>query len=217
MVVYEALAPTKIEYPESDGLLMAESDFQRDVLIYIVEALRLYFRHRPDVYVSGNLFLYYEEGVPDSVVAPDVFVVFGIPKRKRNSYLLWREKVAPQFVLEITSKATRAKDQGAKRGTYAFLGIKEYFLFDPTGDYLRPPLQAYKLVGQNYRPLPAQTTSDKVLTIHSDVLNLDWQLDGLQLRLVEPGSGRLLRSLDDAESEIERLQAELARLRGQAG
>jgi Uma2 family endonuclease len=215
MVVYEAPAPTKIEYPNSDGLPLAESDFQRDVLIYIVEALRLYFRHRPNVYVSGNLFLYYEEGVPDSVVAPDVFIVFGVPKRKRNSYLLWREKAAPQFVLEVTSKATRAKDLGAKRGTYAFLGVKEYFLFDPTGDYLRPPLQAFQLVGQNYQPMPAQPGAP--LTIHSDVLDLDWRLEGLQLRLVEPGSGRVLRSLDDAESEIERLQAELARLRGQAG
>ena len=51
--------PVAIAYPDSDGLPMAESDFQRDPLIYAVEALKMHFRNRQDVYVSGNLFLYY--------------------------------------------------------------------------------------------------------------------------------------------------------------
>ena len=35
---------TEIEYPDSDGLPMAESDFQRTPLIYAVESLRIYFQ-----------------------------------------------------------------------------------------------------------------------------------------------------------------------------
>ena len=58
-----------IEYPSSDGQLMAESDFQRKPLTYGVEALDLYFQDRPDVYVSGNLFIYYEEGNPQASIA----------------------------------------------------------------------------------------------------------------------------------------------------
>ena len=65
-----------VDYPSSDGLPMAESDFQREPLIYAVEALRIYFQGRQDVYVSGNLFIYYEEGNPQAAVAPDVFVAF---------------------------------------------------------------------------------------------------------------------------------------------
>ena len=72
---------TEIEYPDTDGLPMAESDFQRQYLSYSVEVLRIYFQNHPDVYVSGNLFIYYEQGNPKAVVAPDVFVVFGVPKR----------------------------------------------------------------------------------------------------------------------------------------
>lgn len=47
-----------IDYPETDGLPMAESDFQRIPLTYAVEALTLHFAEHKDVYVSGNMLLY---------------------------------------------------------------------------------------------------------------------------------------------------------------
>ncbi len=46
-------------------------------------------RIAPEVYVGGNLPIYYEEGDPAKSVAPDVFVVFGIAKRQRRIYKLW--------------------------------------------------------------------------------------------------------------------------------
>jgi len=101
-----------VDYPSEDGQPMAESDFQREPLTYAVEALGAYFQQRADVYVSGNLFIYYEEGNPEAVVAPDVFVVFGAPKHRRSSYMLWNEPKAPDFVMEITSRRTRSQDQG---------------------------------------------------------------------------------------------------------
>jgi hypothetical protein len=97
---------------------MAESDFQRKPLIYAIDALDLYFQDRPDVYVSGDMCIYYEEGNPEAVVAPDVFVVFGAPKHDRTTYQLWHEPKAPDFVLEITSRSARSRDQGPKRGIY---------------------------------------------------------------------------------------------------
>ena len=75
-----------IVYPETDGLPMSESDATRDYLLYYVAVLENYFQSRRGVYVSGNLFLYYEEGDPKKVVSPDVFVVFGVNQRKRKSY-----------------------------------------------------------------------------------------------------------------------------------
>ena len=68
---------TEVYYPDSDGQPMAESDLHRDITIYAVESLESHFRAREDVYVSGNLFVYYERGNAESVVAPDVFVVVG--------------------------------------------------------------------------------------------------------------------------------------------
>ncbi len=53
-----------VDYPSSDGLPMTESDFQLRYILYAVAVLREHFRDRNDVYVSGNLFIYYEEGKP---------------------------------------------------------------------------------------------------------------------------------------------------------
>ena len=72
-------AMAEVFYPEADGQPMAETDVHRDLMIDLIAMLREYFRDDPHVYISGNLFLYYEEGNPRRVVAPDVFVVKGSP------------------------------------------------------------------------------------------------------------------------------------------
>src|SRR5262249_11769386 len=198
-----------VEYPSSDGLPIAEIDFHRTPLTYAVEALGIYFQHRADVYVSGNMFIYYEEGNPEAVVAPDVFVVFGTAKRARSSYFLWQEPKGPDFVLEITSRRTRSQDQGPKRGTYAFLGISEYFQYDPTGDYLRPPLQGLRLVGDHYEPLPTRQSPDSTLSVSSTVLGLELRVEGGVLHFYDPTTGQKL--LSHREAEQARQAAEQAR------
>ena len=37
---------------------------------------------------------------------------------------------------------------------YAGLGVQEYYLYDPTGDYLDPTLHAFQLQGKDYLPMP---------------------------------------------------------------
>jgi Uma2 family endonuclease len=186
-------------YPDTDGLPVAESDFQLGPLMYAIEALRAYFQGRDDVYVAGDLFLYYEEGNPRSVVAPDVCVVLGAPNHPRSSYMLWRKPKAPDFVLEITSQSTRAQDQGTKHELYALLGVQEYFQYDPTRDYLEPPLQGLRLVGQVYQPIPATTLSEGTLVLHSAVLGLELRLEEDTLRLYDPTTGQKLLSYQEAE------------------
>jgi Uma2 family endonuclease len=214
--------PTKTHYPDSDGKPMAESDFQRKPLAYAVEALAYFFRDRPDVYVSGNLLIYYEEGSPELSVAPDVFVVVGVPRQERRSYFIWREGKAPDFVIEITSRATRSEDQGAKRGIYAYLGVREYFQYDPTGDYLRPPLQGDRLSEGRFLPVAPSVLPDGNLSLTSQVLNIELRLEGSQLRLYDLKTGEKLLTYEEAQdarrearAEAERLRAELARLKGE--
>lgn len=208
MSVYypQTLQPT-IEYPESDGEPVAESEPQLLSLLYSVAALRVYFQNQPDTYVVGNILFYYEEGNPKAVVAPDVMVVMGgSNKRKRRSYMLWKEKRAPDFVLEITSKSTVSVDQGVKRGVYAYLGVREYFLYDPTSDYLKPPLQGLRLVDDHYLSMPMIEQQDGSISVHSNVLGLDLHLKDGQFHFVDPETGESLRSLE--ESEKERREAE---------
>lgn len=209
-----ALHTTHIHYPSSDGMPVAESDFQLHPLLYAVQALRVYFQNRSDVYVAGDLFIYYEEGNPKAVVAPDVFVVIGAAGYQRSSYKLWEEPKAPDFVLEITSRSTRSEDQGAKRGTYAFLGVQEYMQYDPTGDYLTPPLKGFRLAGENYEPIPARLSPTGTAMVHSDVLGLDLRIEDGDLRFYDPVAQQKLLSLQ--ESEQARQESEQARASAEA-
>src|SRR5215216_2131345 len=129
-----------IEYPESDGKPLGETDAHRREILAIIAMLEQFFAEHANVYVSGNLMFYYEQGTPSAVVSPDVFIVKGVPKGLRRAYKLWEEKQAPVVVFEISSRSTRIEDKGNKRALYAMLGVREYFLFDPLSEYLLPPL-----------------------------------------------------------------------------
>ena len=201
-------APTPVDYPCSDGQPMAESDFQLEPLVYAITALRTHFHHRKKVYVAGDMFLYHEEGNPGAVVAPDVFVVVGAPVHKRMSYKLWEEPKAPDFVLEVTSRSTRKEDQGRKREVYASLGVGEYWLFDPTGDYLAPRLQGFRLHGGEYRPLPSVAMVGGGLSLHSGALGLDVRLDEEgRLRFHDPASGEDLPAHEEMQAHMEQERA----------
>ncbi len=214
------LTSTHIFYPDSDGQPMTESDATRDYLLYCVEVLQLYFRGRPNVYVSGNLFVYYEEGNPKASISPDVFVIFGVSNRKRRSYKAWQEgHKLPNFVLEVTSRTTKRQDEEEKPRLYASLGVEEYFQYDPTADYLKPQLRGARLVEGTYQPLPLATTPTGLPYIRSAVLGLDLQLQppypelGLApaaqaLRFYDPQTGAKLLSRYELEQLRQALQEE---------
>ena len=191
--------PRKIHYPESDGLPLAETRFQYDSLTYAAGALEVYFRESPDVAVEGRRLLYYVEGDPRSRVSPDVFVVIGAPKRRRRTYRIWEEPKGPDFVLEVTSKSTRWIDRGFKRDLYARLGVGEYWLFDPTGDWLDPCLQGNRLAGGTYEPLPPIGIEGGERVLRSAVLGLDVFVDGEEIRFRDPATGRKLLTLEETD------------------
>ena len=194
-----------IDYPSSDGKPMAESESQLIPLTYAVSCLKHYFRNRPEVFASGNLLIYYEEGT-QARVAPDVFVVFGAGNEERSSYLLWKEPKAPDFVLEIASPATWRDDQDRKRELYRRLGVAEYWQYDPTRNYLRPPLQGLELVGGEYEELTRWRLADGTLAARSEVLRLELRLAGRRLRFHDPRTGKDLPDL--AETDEQRREAE---------
>ena len=140
---------TSVNYPESDGRPMGETDQHRKEMIRQLELLERFFAGQR-VYVSGDLLVYYEQGNPKKFVVPDVFVVKGLEPKDRRVYKLWVEGQPPDVIFETTSRKTKKKDTVAKPALYARLGVKEYFLFDPTQDYLDPPLQGHRLVGDQY-------------------------------------------------------------------
>ena len=138
------VVPEAIDYPDSDGLPMAENESQFWPILYVGSALDRYYQDREDVYVVGNLLLYYQRGDVSKSVSPDLMVVFGAPKHTRSSYRLWEEPKTPDFVLEIASESTYRAGRAEKRDLYAGMGISEYWQYDPVGTYLDPPLLGFR-------------------------------------------------------------------------
>ncbi len=171
-------------YPTSDGKPMAETDHHRKLMLTLIESLELHYIPEPDVYVSGNLLLFYEKGNKRRHVAPDVFMVRGVEKGLRPNYLMWEEKT-PDVVIELTSKSTRSEDTKKKWLLYEkTLKVKEYFLFDPYEDYLTPSFQGYRRVRGKFRPI--EFIEDRLA---SEQLGLYLERDEIQLRLRDPKTG----------------------------
>jgi Uma2 family endonuclease len=206
------IASPIIEYPESDGKPVGETDVHRREILHTIETLERHFRDAPDIYVSGNLMFYYEEGNPSAVVSPDVFVVKGVRKGLRRTYKLWDEGVAPCVVIEMTSRSTRLEDKGNKRALYALLGVREYFLFDPLGEYLKPPLQGFTLVDGEYAPLPFESDGG----IISRELGLKLYRDETVLRLFDPASGREVVRTEDLSDVLQQILARVHQAEEQA-
>ncbi len=187
-----------VEYPDTDGKPMAENDTQRDAIMYGIGALKIWFGAREDVYVSGDLLIYYEEGNPKVSVAPDVFVVFGAADYPRLNYKLWEEPKAPDFALEVASPSTWKDDLGWKRELYARLGVREYWQYDPMGEHLPSRLLGWRLASGNYEPQAVIQSLDGTLTLHSETLGLDLRVKGEKMRFRDPMTGRDLLSHDEA-------------------
>ena len=207
---------------------MAETDVHRDLMVELLNALKEHFRNDPQVYVTGNLFLYYldEEG-ERQFVSPDIFIVRGIEKRERRYYKLEDEGKAPDVVIELISRHTKVEDLGTKRFLYASFGVREYFLFDPLAESLKPQLRGFRLEGEEYVPIVGTR-------LQSEVLGLDLVFENNQLRLYDHATGERLRTHEEseaarraaeerlvrelaarqaAEAEVARLREELAQLR----
>lgn len=201
-------------YPESDGTPVGETDNHRDLLFELVFVLKNILAQQV-AYVAGNNFIYYEDGNPTAVVSPDVYVVFGIPQAQRRTFKTWEhEGKTPDLVIELTSAETRYEDLGRKRVLYAELGVQEYYLFDPLSEYLKPQLRGYELVDGELLPLSEPR-------LFSRLLNAELRAEGWRLRLYDLATGARYMNAEEAfearqqaEAEIERLRAEIARLRG---
>ena len=233
-----AARPRRVVYPTRDGRPMAETDKHRRLMSYVIDALGVFYADRADVYVSGNNFVFWEEGNPKARISPDGYVVFGPSPAPRDLYMAWNEAGRlPAVIFEFTSRKTQQEDTDTKLPLYErVLQTPEYFLFDPTGDYLKPRLQGHRLVGGHYIRL--ELIDDR---LHSEQLGLDLVQQGETLRLFNPVRQEFLptnreqaqradaearradseaRRADQeaagkqaAEAEIARLRAELAALR----
>ena len=205
-----AAAPTLV-YPESDGKPMAETPKHQQVMIDCMDIMRRHFREVPNVYIGGNMFLYYEEGNPRKSVSPDVFMVRGVPKKELRVYKTWEQPPTLDFVLEVASPSTFEKDFTVKKEIYAkILCVKEYYIYDPYHE-IEPAFIGFRLVGADYEEIDFVEGR-----LPSEVLGLELGEYEEALRLYDPATGTWLDTsrerADKAEAELATVRAELKRL-----
>ena len=207
-------APT-ILYPESDGKPMAETDTHRDLITDCIQTLEWHYREEPDVYVSGNLLVYYEPYPNPRAVAPDVFVVHGVSKKQRRIFVTSEENKAPDFVLEVGSRGTYRQDLERKKNIYAArLGVKEYYIYIPYG-VVEEAFMGFRLVEGAYERI--EFVDDR---LSSTVLGLELGMHEGALRFYHPQTQQWLRPpkerVERAEERVERAEERAERAEAEA-
>jgi Uma2 family endonuclease len=200
-------------YPTRDGRPMGETDLHRRLMFDLINRLERYYAGQ-QVYVSGNLLMFYEPGNKRRHVSPDVLVTKGLQPGLRLNYILWQERLPPNIVIEVTSKTTRKEDLEKKFAIYRdIIRVSEYFLFDPYGEYLDPPLRGHRLKRGQYVPIAPSRGG----RLHSEQLGIDLVPEYQSLALVDRKTGERLMTADevaeDQADEIARLQREIKNLR----
>lgn len=206
-----------IIYPEQREDDMGETSIHISLVADFLNILKLFFKHREDVFLSGNMNLYYEEGNPNKWYAPDLLIAFGVPNHERSSYQVWKEKVFPQVIIEVSSNRTWKTDISEKLEIYSELGAEEYYILDPEFAYLPAPMMAFHRKGERLLSAPVENER-----IFSPRLELEIVRAENTFRLFNPKTQEFLLTLEESEekrkqteAELERLKAEIERLKAE--
>ena len=199
----------EIIYPSSDGEPLAETYVHLYAILVTLEILKQYLQGQQAT-VLADQFLYYAQGFPRLRVAPDVMVIFNVAPDGRDNYKIWEEKQVPSVIFEITSEGTRDKDTGYKKTLYEQLGVEEYWLFDPKGEWIENKLKGFRLEKEEYEEI----TDNK-----SEVLGLRLKVESELIAFYKEATGEkflapseLAQALKDSEEKAERLRKKLEEL-----
>ncbi len=194
MVISSNPAAAEIIYPCADGEPLAETQEHIWAILITLSLLSQYLRDQQAV-VFADQFLYYVEGKPAARVAPDVMVVFNIPPGLRGNYKIWEEGETPSIIFEMTSKGTQDHDLNFKKTLYEQLGVQEYWLFDPYGEWISEQLRGYQLDEEGrYRSITHQC---------SQVLGLRLQAEGYLIGFYRLDTGERLLTPDELLTEVQ--------------
>lgn len=209
--------PREIDYPSTEGLPLAESSLHIRVILDILARLLFHYRKQKKVFIGVNQYLYYREGDPKARRAPDIMIVKGLaPIKNRTSYFMWRYKIIPSCIIEVTSPGTAQEDFGPKKLLYQQLGIREYLIYDLLKEYLTPSLVGFRLQGGVYKPISPDPKGG--LVSEELGLRLVPEEEDLGLWVVKTGKRLLIpaeayETVDTLQRQLKKLEGELARLR----
>jgi Uma2 family endonuclease len=194
-----------IEYPDSDGMPMADNTLQYKWMVTIEGNLELMFLGDPNVFVAGDLLWYPVEGDNKTRLAPDALVVFGRPKGRRGSYRQWDEAgIPPQVVFEVLAPGNRPGEMMRKLNFYDRFGVKEFYQYDP--DY--NVLDGWHRVGDKLAPI------ERMNGWISPLLGIRFELTSEDFVIYRPDGERFLTFTELGE-ERARMRHEIEEARKQ--
>ncbi len=137
-----------IYYPAEEERTVPLSEQALRLIAYLYHALRYVFEAREDVHVGADQFLYWEPGNIEKKIAPDGFVIQGVPHEPPRAVIRIWEEAVPDLVIEISSEGSRGDDRGKKLEIYQnVLRVPEYLIYDEDRD----ELLFFRLEGGVYR------------------------------------------------------------------
>ncbi|ACK71047.1 protein of unknown function DUF820 [Gloeothece citriformis PCC 7424] len=212
--IFSTPQETEIFYPSEDGEPLAETYDHLYAILTTLEMLRAYLSGRQAT-VLADQFLYYSQGFPALRVAPDVMVIFDVEPGGRDNYKIWQEQQVPVVIFEMTSKSTQEHDKVFKKTLYEQLGVKEYWLFDPTGEWIAHKLQGYRLEGEEYQLINEYRSEPLGLTLRVEGKRLAFYREDTGEKLLIPDELREALEQERQRAETERQRAETERQRAE--
>jgi Uma2 family endonuclease len=195
-----------VEYPDDDGLPMADNTLQYETIVTIKGNLDAQYRHDENVFVGGNLLWYPVKGQPTIRQAPDILVAFGRPKIYRGSYKQWMEEgIAPQVVFEILSPGNRPEEMDRKFEFYDRYGVDEYYIYDPDEIEL---MGWQRIDGILEAILPMDNHVSKLLGIRFDMSGKELVIFGTD--------GKPFRNFVESIEDMEKAERKVERVRKRA-
>ena len=205
-----------VESDEEDSPWMVMADLQvRGVDLLKPVLLQHAEQHHLPWYVASYLLLSMPRPVGNRTLeaAPDLMVALA-KDRLRTSWNVVTEGKAPEFVLEVSSEKSLARDLVDKPPIYDGMGVVEYVLFAPERKD-GPKLLGWRRDASG-KFVPWQVDDDGVLWCRTlDGLGLAVE-GGLWLRAQDAAGRRLPTPAESMRAELRRADAETARANAEA-
>lgn len=220
-----AVAPDPTFYPVTDE--MGESTLHLLIRHLLLAQVRRWMtmEGKPD-FVGSDQFFYWKQHHPNVCVAPDLYILPGVgPSPDIGCWKLWEAGRAPTLAVEIVSRDYE-KDYVLSPRRYEDLGVRELVIFDPdhhdSTDRVR--FQVFRRLKGRGLTRVENTNGDRV---RSRVLGCFLRVVGegaeQRVRVATGPTGDDLLPTDDeriAQADVERAalvqaEAEIARLRAE--